>query len=167
MASVIKRFGTLIGEPKAAIINVIEWNGTAPAPADFHGVAALVTAKPALYIQVQDAHGVPVPNAVVQITFAKGTAVTTEDALSVVTGYGTPVSSAAVANFFPGVVGVSSGDSVAIGAQTAITHLVTSNAYGEVALKFNTTPSTVDATAISIRSGTAQVTVTDLSGLKT
>lgn len=167
MASVIKRYGTLIGQPKAAIINTIQWNGTAPAPTDFHGVVALVTAKPALYIQVQDSHGVPVPNAVVEVTFAKATAVTTEDAGSIVSGYGTPVSTAAAATYFAGVASVSSGDSAAITAQTAITHLITSNLYGEVVLKFTTTPSTVDATAISIRSGSAQITITDLSGLKT
>lgn len=175
MTSVIKRYGTVIGQPKAAIIRTIEWNGTAPAPADFHGVTALVTAFATLYVQVQDEHGVPVPNADVEITFTKATADMVENAQNtagsvvdgIVTGYGT-AEGATVTNFFGGIQAVTNpAGAASLVTQSSITHLVTSNSYGEVVLKFAANPSTVDATAIHVRSGSAQIRITDLTGLTT
>ena len=166
-SSVIKRYGTAIGQPEAAIIRTIQWNGTNDPPADFHAVPALVTNFATLYIEVQDKHGVPVPNAVVEITFANTAAITTENAGSIPSGYGTPITTSAVATYFAGIVGVSSGDSAALTAQTSITHMVTANAYGVVVLKFASNPSTVAASAIAVKSGSAQVRITDLTGLTT
>ncbi len=173
MATFTVRKG-LSNSPQAAasVIQTVQWNGVGTAPPEMQdGNGILSSATACLLITVLNAEGLAIPNPEVTIIFSKAAAPLVENASSVgsgsggyPTGYGS-AEGAITAGYFGGLAAISkNGD---ITTQAVITHIVTGNAFGQVALKFLAAPSVIDATAIHVRCGSAGIKITDLTGLTT
>lgn len=163
----VRTLGSTANRP-AARIDVIQWNGVAPVPAEFTALSSnLTTLFGTIFVQVLDDAGIPVPNAIVEVTFTKATndivedasAAGTTDGHGVVTGFGTGGGANVTAGYFSGCAAVNN-PAGGLAAQSFITHVIVANAYGQVALKVATQPTPADfPTGLRIRSGSAQVSV--------